>query len=375
MCFLKKQSLILAALIILFTAIATPAFAREDYPEIKGIYEGAPYADIATEIRYEDGHVRVTIPKKYIFDENKLNGEVEMIIPPHWEGPEVVPGSKVKVDNYILIRKKKDEWGNDEFFVKDMYELTDGVGGLSKQQCQQRINDELETLLSSVAASMYYYPRFEMVSINGVPWQQSEWADWIISETKRRLNPGDELLKNDLLWEIYINPKYSGWAEKAYEQKLAGRETEPETSAGDQQNEQDTAAPKGDSTGARVELKLDNKEVYVYGKDNLEKIVDLTASPSAPKGHTLIPLRGVLDELGVNLAYDGSTNQVVIATDKVTVTLVPGSRTALANGAEIEMRQPAVVENDRMLVPLRFVGEQLGFDVEYNQESKTITIR
>lgn len=363
--------------------IFTTSAMAKDYPEIKGIYDGAPYADVAKEHIEKlgtDNFIYLTIPKEYIFDKDKLSGKVEVIIPEHsyyneelhlYDTSQKIPESTVEIQNYIYIFRN-----SDTFHITDIYEEVDGVGIHTKEETEDFFKSTLENNLSSDAAGMFYYPYFEIVSINGIPWQETEFADFIISETKRRLKPGDKLLNDDLMWEIYVDPQYSGWAEDAYEQKLTQKENNTDTSKEASQEsyvenqnivvEQITS----NSTSSKVTFKLGDTQVYVYG--NNAKTNTLDAVSKAPDGYTLIPLRGILDELGTNLSYDGS--KVTVENDIVKVALTPSSKTAVVNDTAVEMDCPAVVENGRILVPLRFVSEQLGYTVEYDSDTKVITI-
>ena len=48
--------------------------------------------------------------------------------------------------------------------------------------------------------------------------------------------------------------------------------------------------------------------------------------------------------------------------------------TAFINGQAVKLDVPAMIESDRTLVPLRFVAEALGCDVEWKPEIRRILI-
>lgn len=54
--------------------------------------------------------------------------------------------------------------------------------------------------------------------------------------------------------------------------------------------------------------------------------------------------------------------------------LTIGSSTATVNGAEKELDSPPILINDRTMVPLRFIMENFGFNVEWSDEDQMVTI-
>ncbi|MBQ6555661.1 MAG: copper amine oxidase N-terminal domain-containing protein, partial [Firmicutes bacterium] len=56
------------------------------------------------------------------------------------------------------------------------------------------------------------------------------------------------------------------------------------------------------------------------------------------------------------------------------IKLTIGEETALVNGEENKLLVPAEIKNSRTMVPLRFVSEALGAKVDWDGETKTITI-
>ena len=47
--------------------------------------------------------------------------------------------------------------------------------------------------------------------------------------------------------------------------------------------------------------------------------------------------------------------------------------TVTVDGKNVEFDQPPVIENDRTLVPMRAIFEALGAQVEWDEESRTVT--
>lgn len=87
--------------------------------------------------------------------------------------------------------------------------------------------------------------------------------------------------------------------------------------------------------------------------------------PLVSQSSLLIPIRA-LASLGLSNSWDASSRTVTIkntSDDVLTITL--DSNIALKNGKRIEMSVPAQSKHGRVLVPIRFVSESLGYQVHY----------
>lgn len=92
-------------------------------------------------------------------------------------------------------------------------------------------------------------------------------------------------------------------------------------------------------------------------------------------GLTMVPVRLIAEQMGASVQWFGETNRVAISLNGGTVTLKIGSSQALVNGETVMLYDgvPAMVANyqgiERTMVPLRFVTEQLGAQVNWDQNS------
>lgn len=87
--------------------------------------------------------------------------------------------------------------------------------------------------------------------------------------------------------------------------------------------------------------------------------------PVVSQSSLLIPIR-TLASLGLSNSWDANSRTVIIKNtlgDVLTVTL--DSNVAFKNGKRIEMSVPAQSSHGRVLVPIRFVSESLGYQVHY----------
>lgn len=91
-------------------------------------------------------------------------------------------------------------------------------------------------------------------------------------------------------------------------------------------------------------------------------------------GTVLVPLRGVFEKLGATVAYDGGTKSILAVRGATNVSLKLGSREAQVDGATRTLSVPAQAINGTTLVPLRFVSESLGAQVNWQPTSRTVIV-
>ncbi len=96
--------------------------------------------------------------------------------------------------------------------------------------------------------------------------------------------------------------------------------------------------------------------------------------PLALDGTTMLPVRFALEPLGAEFVWDGESNTVTITAKGKTIVLTIGSDIAIVDGVEKTMLKPAMAMNGRTLIPIRFVAENLDYDVSWDGETMTVAI-
>jgi len=126
-----------------------------------------------------------------------------------------------------------------------------------------------------------------------------------------------------------------------------------------------------------IVLKINSPNIILNGES---KPIDAQGSkPIIENGRTLVPIRSIVEALGGTIEWDSTTQKVGITLKDKTIGLVIGQHVATVNGLEtqIDSQNPKVVPeiiNGRTMLPLRFVTENLGCDVQWDGMTKTITI-
>ena len=114
--------------------------------------------------------------------------------------------------------------------------------------------------------------------------------------------------------------------------------------------------------------------IWVDGKP-----LPLDVAPSIINSRTLVPLRAIFEAVGGDVGWDPATRQITIVSRGQKLVLTIGKNTANLNGASvsIDSANPKVVPiiiNGRTMLPLRFIAENLGFHVVWDEATKTITL-
>jgi len=121
-------------------------------------------------------------------------------------------------------------------------------------------------------------------------------------------------------------------------------------------------------------LKIGNTTFTINGVQNT-----LDSPPVIKNNRTLLPIRAIIEALGGTVSWDANEKKVTVALDSTTIELWIGKNTAKVNGIDtpIDATNSKVIPeiiNSRTMLPLRFVTENLGCDVQWDGTTKTITI-
>ncbi len=137
-----------------------------------------------------------------------------------------------------------------------------------------------------------------------------------------------------------------------------------------------------DASGAglveKYELKIGSNTIKVTkGEESYEKTIDV--APYIVNGSTLIPLRGLLEEMGAEIGWEAAKEKVHITKGNLKLTLQIWNKLVYADDPRYgEIRYTLlnypVIKDSRTFIPVRFVSEQLGYNVAWDGETQTIII-
>ncbi|MFD0716414.1 stalk domain-containing protein [Paenibacillus sp. GCM10027626] len=98
--------------------------------------------------------------------------------------------------------------------------------------------------------------------------------------------------------------------------------------------------------------------------------VESNVQPEFRNNRTMVPLRVISENLGANVSW--SNSEVTLTKGDMEVILNLNSTTAKKNGEKITLDVKPYVKNNRVIVPLRFIAETFGCKVDYSNYTVTI---
>jgi hypothetical protein len=100
----------------------------------------------------------------------------------------------------------------------------------------------------------------------------------------------------------------------------------------------------------------------------------LDAPPFITNGRTMVPLRFISESLGAQVDWNALSRTVTVQGGGNTIILTVGVSTATVNGQARSLEAPPQIVGGRTFVPLRFINESLGAQVNYNSTTRSVTI-
>ena len=101
--------------------------------------------------------------------------------------------------------------------------------------------------------------------------------------------------------------------------------------------------------------------------------------PIIKNARTIIPIRAIVEALGGTVEWDGTAKKVTITLKNTTIELWIGKSQAKVNVVlkwidDTNHKVAPEIINSRTMLPLRFVTENLGCEVDWDSTTKTVTI-
>lgn len=97
-------------------------------------------------------------------------------------------------------------------------------------------------------------------------------------------------------------------------------------------------------------------------------------NPIIYNDRTMVPMRKIFEELGAAVTWDGNTRTASGKRGDRTVKITVGSNKMYVNSKSITLDTAPIILSERTLVPVRAVAEGLGCDVDWIGDTSTVTI-
>jgi hypothetical protein len=123
----------------------------------------------------------------------------------------------------------------------------------------------------------------------------------------------------------------------------------------------------------RIVLQVDNPIMKVNGEG---KEIDpgIGTTPVVYKGRTVLPVRSLIEELGGQLAFDNNDQKLTITLNDKKIELWIGKNVAIVNGTKKTLDVAPIIINKRTMLPLRFIGENLGLQLTWDGVTQMVEL-
>ncbi len=119
-------------------------------------------------------------------------------------------------------------------------------------------------------------------------------------------------------------------------------------------------------------LLVDCEYSYVFGEKVMIDPEDAWIVPTVENDRTLVPIRFISESLGAEVGWDGETESITISQNDTTIQMQLGKKEYTVNGETKEMDVEAFTMRDRTMVPLRVISETFGKNVFWDDKGLII---
>jgi len=97
--------------------------------------------------------------------------------------------------------------------------------------------------------------------------------------------------------------------------------------------------------------------------------------PTIRDGRTLIPMRALLEAMDAEVSWDEATSTATaVAPEGTEIKITENQKTVYVNGNAVELDVPAMIIDGRFVIPVRFVAENLGAKVSWDDLAQKVII-
>lgn len=123
-----------------------------------------------------------------------------------------------------------------------------------------------------------------------------------------------------------------------------------------------------DTEKIEISFKTGEDSLNINGKEvKVEK-------PYIVNGITLVPLRVITEAFGSKVDWNGEERSVTLSYKDIVIKLTVDSKETIVNGEKVNIPESPAIVNNTTMVPIRFITENFGAVVEYNNESGEIKV-
>jgi hypothetical protein len=104
------------------------------------------------------------------------------------------------------------------------------------------------------------------------------------------------------------------------------------------------------------------------------RAVEFDVAPRIVDGHMQVPFRSLFESQGARVSWDPKTKTAQSVKGALTVEVPIGERMATVNGNAVDMGADASIRKGRTIIPVRFFGEAVGANVQWDGATRTAMV-
>lgn len=129
----------------------------------------------------------------------------------------------------------------------------------------------------------------------------------------------------------------------------------------------------------KLNLTYDGKTVEYREKEvkvlvDGEELQNLDMPAVIIDDRTLVPLRAIFEKMGAKVTWDAELQMITAETEDKTIVMFINNKAGVVNGNAFNMDVAPKIINDRTMVPVRAIAEAIGASVLWDDASRTVRI-
>ncbi len=112
-----------------------------------------------------------------------------------------------------------------------------------------------------------------------------------------------------------------------------------------------------------------------FDADKDGNTVKLVSPATIVESRTLVPVRFISETMGAKVTWNAEKREVGIKNDEFDIKLIIDSNRATVNGRVSLLDSPPRIINNSTMVPIRFISETMGSEVEWDGEARQVKIK
>ena len=108
--------------------------------------------------------------------------------------------------------------------------------------------------------------------------------------------------------------------------------------------------------------------------------IEFDVPPIIQNNRTLVPMRKIFEELGCEVEWLSETQTIIATQNNKIIALQINKNKIIINDIStgitklIELDTAPILHNNKTLVPVRAISETLGYNVDWNNQTRTVII-